>query len=154
MRTALPLLLALAACGGGPPGPAPGAGAPPEIKSVLLPCGEKIKVELALTPEEHARGLMNRTELPAGAGMLFVFPSNGERLFWMKNTLVDLDIIFVDGTLRVTSVSAGVPRSRPGAADPEVAVAAGYGTYVLEIASGAAAACGAVQGSRLAFLSE
>ncbi len=156
MSRALPLLLllSLAACGGGPPGSPRGAGSSQEIKSVLLPCGEKTKVELALTPEEHARGLMNRPELPAGTGMLFVFPSNAERVFWMKNTLVDLDIIFLDGTLSITSVAAGVPRSRPGVPDSEVAIAAGYGAYVLEIASGAAAACGAVPGSRLVFLAE
>jgi hypothetical protein len=86
--------------------------------------------------------------------MLFVFPSNGERLFWMKNTLMDLDIVFIDGALRVTSVAAGVPRSRPGATDAEVARVSGFAAYVLEISSGAAGACGAEPGSRLSFLAE
>lgn len=155
MRRALPLLLALAACGG-PSGErtAPRADDITEIRYAVLPCGKKISVELALTPEEQARGLMNRTRLAPDSGMLFVFPSGGDRLFWMKNTLVDLDILFIDGTLRISSVAAGVPRSRPGAADAEVAKVAGSGTYVLEIASGAAAACGAEPGARIAFLSE
>jgi hypothetical protein len=120
----------------------------------VLPCGKKISVELALTPEEHARGLMERPGLAPDSGMLFVFPSTGERLFWMKNTLVDLDIVFIDGALRISSVAAGVPRTRPGAADSEVARVSGSGAYVLEISSGAAAACGARPGARVSFLSE
>ncbi len=153
MRPALPLLLlfALSACGGGRPA-SPPAGA--EIKYVVLPCGKKISVELALTTEEHARGLMRRASLAPDSGMLFVFPSNGDRLFWMKDTWVDLDMVFADGALRVTSVESGVPRSRQGASDAEVARVPGYGTYVLEIASGSAAACGVVPGSRLSFLAE
>ncbi len=152
MRPALPLLLlfALSACGGVPASPSAGT----EIKYVVLPCGKKISVELALTPEEQARGLMRRTSLAPDSGMLFVFPSNGDRFFWMKDTWVDLDMVFADGALRVTSVGSGVPRSRPGASDAEVARVPGYGTYVLEIASGSAAACGVVPGSRLAFLAE
>ncbi|MDT8286465.1 MAG: DUF192 domain-containing protein [Elusimicrobiales bacterium] len=154
MRRALPLLLALAACGGPAGNGTPRAYDITEIRYAVLPCGKKISVELALTPEEQARGLMNRARLAPDSGMLFVFPSGGDRLFWMKNTLVDLDILFIDGTLRISSVAAGVPRSRPGAGDAEVARVSGSGTYVLEIASGAAAACGAEPGARLSFLSE
>lgn len=149
------LIALLLVCGCGPAGGGRHSGdIRPEIGAVMLPCGEKISVELALSEEEHSRGLMNRASLAPGTGMLFVFPSNGDRLFWMKNTFVDLDILFIDGTLRVSSVAAGVPRSRPGAPDNEVARVPGAGAYVLEIASGAAAACGAVPGSRLSFLAE
>lgn len=154
MRRALPLLLALAACGGAPGGAPARSDAAAEIKYAVLPCGRKIRVELALTPEEHARGLMERPSLAPDSGMLFVFPSAGERLFWMKNTLVDLDIIFIDGALRISSVAAGVPRTRPGAPDAEVARVSGFGTYVLEVSSGAAAGCGAAPGARVSFLSE
>lgn len=154
MRLPLFLLLALTACGGPAGGgrqlPDPAA----EIKYAVLPCGRKISVELALTPEEHARGLMGRPSLAPDSGMLFVFPSGGDRLFWMKDTLVDLDIVFIDGALRISSVAAGVPRSRPGTSDDEVARASGFGAYVLEIASGTAAACGAGPGARVSFISE
>ncbi|MEM7816026.1 MAG: DUF192 domain-containing protein [Candidatus Aenigmatarchaeota archaeon] len=53
-------------------------------------------VELALTPEERSRGLMFRESLPKESGMLFVFESEGTYSFWMKNTLIPLDIIWMD----------------------------------------------------------
>lgn len=52
-------------------------------------------VEIALTPEQQRDGLMHRTEMPDNAGMLFVFGTEDERSFWMKNTLISLDIIFI-----------------------------------------------------------
>lgn len=55
-----------------------------------------IKVEVARTSGEHARGLMNRTELGLDEGMLFVFSDQSPRTFWMKNTLIDLSIGFFD----------------------------------------------------------
>ncbi|MFK7840427.1 MAG: DUF192 domain-containing protein, partial [Bdellovibrionales bacterium] len=52
-------------------------------------------IELALTPEQQAKGLMFRAEIPNDYGMLFVFNEEAPRSFWMKNTLIPLDIIFV-----------------------------------------------------------
>ncbi len=52
-------------------------------------------VEKAETPEEHTQGLMNRESLPQNAGMLFIFPVAGFHSFWMKNTLIPLDILFI-----------------------------------------------------------
>ena len=52
-------------------------------------------VEMALTPEKQALGLMHRTELADNAGMLFLFPGEAERAFYMKNTLIPLDMIFI-----------------------------------------------------------
>lgn len=58
-------------------------------------------VELAITPEQHATGLMNRRELPAGTGMLFDFGEPQMASFWMKDTYVSLDMLFIaaDGTI-------------------------------------------------------
>lgn len=53
-------------------------------------------VEIANTPETRRKGLMNRTELAADAGLLFVFPSQTTIAFWMKDTLIPLDMLFID----------------------------------------------------------
>ena len=53
-------------------------------------------VEIAATPQSRARGLMRRPYLPPWAGMLFIFPRAQESVFWMKNTLIALDIRFYD----------------------------------------------------------
>lgn len=55
-----------------------------------------VNVEIADSPEEREKGLMNRTSLKPDAGMLFVFPEPQMLSFWMKNTLIPLDIIFFD----------------------------------------------------------
>ncbi len=67
------------------------------------------EIELAVTQEEMTKGLMFREELDPGAGMLFLFETDSERAFWMKDTLIPLDIIFIrtDGTIhRIHSMAS------------------------------------------------
>jgi uncharacterized protein len=74
--------------------------------TLVTPDGAKadLAVRVARTPAQRQRGLMHVPEVPEGAGMLFVFEQEGEGGFWMKDTLVPLDIAFAgrDGTVRAT----------------------------------------------------
>lgn len=104
----------------------------------------RFDLEIARTGEEHMRGLMHRTDLPADRAMLFIFDAVGQRAFWMKDTPLPLDIIFAaeDGTIvrvaRDTVPFSTVP-IRSGA--PAL--------YVLEVHAGTAEARGIAAGDRL-----
>jgi uncharacterized protein len=67
------------------------------------------KVEVADTPEERAVGLMHRSELLTDSGMLFVFEREGRYDFWMKNTRIPLDIIWVSKDLKVVDWASAEP---------------------------------------------
>lgn len=102
-----------------------------------MPSGVVYRLELARGSEEQARGLMFRESLPAKYGMLFPFsdPSSAHK-FWMKNTMIPLDVIWLDSGGKVIFVSADTPPCR---ADP----CPTYGpdapaSSVLEIAGGMA----------------
>lgn len=58
--------------------------------------GIPLDVEVAATPETRNRGLMYRTSMPENQGMLFVFPDEKQRTFWMKNCLMPIDVGFFD----------------------------------------------------------
>lgn len=93
-----------------------------------------MRVELARTPEELAKGLMYRSELADDAGMLFVFPAPQQASFWMKNTLIPLDLLFID--------DKGVIRHIHPMAKPydETAIPSHHEVlWILEIAGGQAA---------------
>jgi uncharacterized membrane protein (UPF0127 family) len=64
----------------------------------------EIDVEIADNPYEWERGLMYRHSMPKAAGMLFIFPRAQLLSFWMRNTYIPLDIIFVDGTMRIVTI--------------------------------------------------
>lgn len=67
-----------------------------------------VSVELAVTPYQWSKGLMFREELASGAGMLFVFPNEEIRSFWMKNTLIPLDILFINADKKIVTMHKDV----------------------------------------------
>ncbi len=64
----------------------------------------RLNVEIADIPDARTRGLMNRTDLNAKSGMLFIFDDESQRLFWMKDTLISLDIIFLDKNKKIIHI--------------------------------------------------
>jgi len=70
--------------------------------------GSCVDVELAITPEEMTIGLMNRTGLPENMGMLFIFEEEGVHKFWMKNTLIPLDMIWLDKDGKIIHIEKNV----------------------------------------------
>ena len=104
----------------------------------------RFSIELADTPEERARGLMFRDAMPGQHGMLFVYEAPQSAVFWMKNTLIPLDMIFVDRTGVVKHVHH---RAIPGDLTP---IDGGRDVYaVLEINGGLAQRYGISVGTEL-----
>lgn len=108
-----------------------------------------LSVEVADTASERQRGLMYRESLPNGTGMLFVYGRANQRRFWMKNTLVPLDIIFVDSNGRVLNVEHAVPE--PNTPDDELTRyrSDGPAQFVVEAERGYANRTGISAGDRL-----
>ena len=102
------------------------------------------RVEVADTEEERARGLMHREQMSSGAGMLFVFERTGPVSFWMENTLIPLDMLFVDEAGTVTHIHH---QAQP--MDRTPINSQGDVRYVLEINGGMAEAIGLTTGSEL-----
>lgn len=71
--------------------------------------GTCLAVEVADTEEERSRGLQNRSSLPEGEGMLFIFPSESIYRFWMKETLISLDMIWLDDQRKIIGIASDVP---------------------------------------------
>lgn len=114
------------------------AAAPGPRAELRFPGGKKISAEVAATPLDRERGLMFRKSLQKDYGMLFVFPAEQPMQFWMKNTWVSLDIVFIGADKKITRVHRRVKASARGTADGDVARVGGRAQYVLELPAGAA----------------
>ena len=109
--------------------------------------GKHFKVDIADTRDKQALGLMFRESMAADHGMLFIFPTEAPRSFWMKNTRIPLDIMYFDEDFKLVSISADTPPckvtrcpSYPSAAPAK---------YVLELNAGTASELGVGVGDRL-----
>ena len=119
-----------------------------ETTSIRLDRGDgkllTFSVEIALTPRQHAYGLMHVEAMPRDEGMLFVFQNVAIRSFWMKNTLIPLDMLFFDETGALVTAIPDVPAL---SLTPRFSTAGAK--YVLELNAGTAAETGIGQGARL-----
>jgi len=111
-----------------------------------------LSLEVADTEAKQERGLMYRTALPAHTGMIFIFGRDDVVDFWMKNTLISLDMVFVGADGRIRSVSPNVPPATPDAPDDRIARVLGHAKYVLELPAGEAAIDGLRTGVQLTEL--
>lgn len=133
----LPLFLILAAC----------QPKPPEREALQVLSGgitHAFQVEIADDEQERETGLMNRDKLPTGQGMLFLFPDARERAFWMKNTHIPLDIIYISKSGEVISIQKN---TMPMNETPLHSF--GPAAAVLEINGGQADALGIKPGDRI-----
>jgi uncharacterized protein len=133
--------------------PAPSAGgtqsAAETAKVVLMPPGGEpitVRVEIARTEAERRRGLMFRQHMDEGTGMLFLFEAPSQLSFWMRNTYIPLDMIFIAPTLRVLGIvenaepMTDTSRSVPGSSQ-----------YVLEVNAGFSRRHGLGEGTKVRF---
>lgn len=113
--------------------------------TVTTPKGpHTFRVEVARTPQEQARGLMFRTEMGPDEGMLFPYAAPQTLSFWMKNTVLSLDLVFIDEQHRVINIAENaVPYSEASI------TSAAPGIAVLELNGGRARALGIVAGNKV-----
>jgi uncharacterized protein len=118
---------------------------------ISTPNGATIQAEIADTTEKRAKGLMYRDSLSKDRGMLFTFAEPQLWTFWMKNTRISLDIIWMDGKKRIVHIERNVPtcpRTDDGCPQYQPNDNA---VYVLELAAGIADALKLQRGSVLKF---
>lgn len=108
-----------------------------------------VRAEVVYTESARSRGLMYRKSMDQDVGMLFVFPYEAERSFWMKNTYIPLDIIYFDKDFRLVSISKN---ARPHTTTKRPSE--GPAKYVLEVNAGLADKWGLEKGSKLVVADE
>jgi len=161
MRLTLPLVMmalamGAAGCSARTPAPAPAAAAPARhpisgLEVVPLTISQngkvhKFRVEVASTPEQQEKGLMFRTAMGPDEGMIFPSDPVGERSFWMKNTVIPLDIVFIGPDHMISNIAANaVPYSLEPLNSEGPAIA------VLELNGGRAAQLGFTRGARVTW---
>ncbi len=149
MKLSILLMLAFA-CAQRTPAPSPATTtSAASAQRIILPDNFVVSVEVAADEELRSQGLMYRDQLAENRGMIFLFPQPGEFPFWMKNTLIPLDMIWMDGQHRIVHIAHDV---QPCKADP----CPNYPPHaqassVLELAAGVAAKHHLADGNVLRF---
>ena len=108
-----------------------------------------LHLEVARTAAQREHGLMDRTTLPPHTGMIFVFDEDMPVEFWMKDTLIPLDMVFVAANGTVRSIEANVPVVAKNLPDENIPRRHGNAKYVIELPAGEAVKDGIRAGTRL-----
>ncbi|MEK7763450.1 MAG: DUF192 domain-containing protein [Nitrospirota bacterium] len=125
--------------------------APSGLIPITLPGGAIIQAELANTPQKRAEGLMYREHLADDRGMLFTFSQAETWVFWMKNTKIPLDLIWINEKKQIIHMEQRVPIcTRTDDSCPQYRPNEGA-LYVLELAAGRAEELKLQRGSKLQF---
>ena len=111
--------------------------------------GERFNIEIADDDQSRAQGLMFRDSMADDHGMLFLFPTQAPRSFWMKNTRIPLDIFYFDEQLKLVSVSENVKPCRTPQCRSYPST--GPAKYVLELNAGKAQELGVKTGDEITF---
>ena len=120
-----------------PPPPAPSTTTSADSPRITFPDGFVVHVEVVADDDTRQQGLMFRDHLADDRGMIFFFADSGEYPFWMKNTLIPLDMIWIDEARRIAHIAHDV---QPCKADPCPSYPPNArAKYVLEVAAGVAA---------------
>ena len=155
MRAILAILFVLIGCTNPPPPADTTSSQPPPATNpagprIVFPDGFVVHVEVVADEEMRAQGLMYRDHLDPDKGMLFVFPRDDVFSFWMKNTRIPLDMIWIDANHRLVGLKENVPPCRvPDCPSYGPGVVA---RYVLEVAGGEAAKHNLKVGDALQFI--
>jgi uncharacterized membrane protein (UPF0127 family) len=129
------------------PAPVP---TPQTLRTIALAAPRaQLRVQVAMTELQRERGLMGVTKLAEHTGMLFVFNADAPIEFWMKDTLIPLDMIFIGKNGVVRTVFANVPVVPVDTADNRIPRRDGIAKYVLELPAGEAARDGFTRGVRI-----
>ena len=110
-----------------------------------------LHVQVARTEEQRELGLMSVTRLAPHTGMLFVFDQEAQVEFWMKDTLIPLDMVFVGSTGIVNDIAFNVPTVAIDAPDDTIPRRSGRGRFVIELPAGEAEADGIVAGAHVSI---
>lgn len=131
---------------------APSVVADSRLIPIQTPSGITIQAEIADTPQKRATGLMYRDHLRKDHGMLFIFDQPQAWTFWMKNTKIALDLIWLDGKKKVVHIERNVPIcTRTDESCPQYRSNSDDAMYVLEIAGGTVEGYKIEKGSKLQF---
>ena len=123
-----------------------------DLVSIQTPSGITLKAEVADTPLKRSVGLMYRDHLKKDHGMLFFFGQPQAWNFWMKNTKIALDLIWIDGKKRVTHIERNVPIcTKSDDSCPQYRPNSDDAVYVLGIAGGTVDGYKIEKGSKLQF---